>query len=134
MGGLVFFGIYFLEIIRWSQFFLRLVIWCWRHVWAKKSRSSDSSKNFERFWKKSLEQKIWSWTNLVWISASKILKKYYFWWENLSLSASRNFSMHPMTIFKVFRRCAWSCSLQWKQNHDHTTQCSKDIAGKPSKA
>ena len=46
---------------------------------------------------------------------------------------SKKFSTHPMTMFKVSRRCPWIISLRSYKNWNRATHQSKDMHGKAKK-
>ena len=58
-------------------------------------------------------------------------KKLYFWRCFCFSDQSKNFSTHPVTMFKVSRRWPWIISLRSYKNQNPTTYQSKDIAEKP---
>ena len=60
-------------------------------------------------------------------------KKLYFWRCFCFSDHSKKFSTHPMTMFKVSRRCPWIISSRWEKNQSHTTHQSKDMLGKSKK-
>ena len=66
-------------------------------------------------------------------SGLKALKKLYFWRCFCFSDHSKKFSTHPMTMFKVSRRCPWIISLRSYKKQNCATHQSKDMHGKAKK-
>ena len=66
-------------------------------------------------------------------SGSKFPEKTRFWRWFCFSDRSKKFSTHPMTMFKVSRRCPWIISSRSYKNRNRATHQSKDMHGKAKK-
>merc|ERR1712155_452559 len=60
-------------------------------------------------------------------------KKLYFSRRFCFSDHSKKFSTHPMTMFKVSRRCPWIISLRSYKNRNRATHQSKNMHAKAKK-
>ena len=96
----------------------------------KKLESYDTPiKRYARKSKKTRFLKNWPQKSVL-----KALKKVHFWRCFCFSDHSKKFSTHPMTMFKVSRRCHWIISLRWETNQSHTTHRLKDMHEKSKKS
>ena len=101
------------------------------HIFTLIQKSEPYDTSIKRYARKS--KKLDFLKNRPQKSGLKVLKKLYFWRCFCFSDHYKKFSTHPMTMFKVSRRCPWIISSRSYKYRNRTTHQSKDMHGKAKK-